>query len=57
MPHFSKRFIYGGFQKIIFCEEFLISFFFNSRVISNTRLVKYTSLTTQQIIQVFLSIC
>jgi hypothetical protein len=58
MPHFSKRFIiYGGFQKIIFQEEFLISFFFNSWVISNTCFVKYTSLTTQQIIQVFLSIC
>jgi hypothetical protein len=57
MPHFSKRFICGGFQTIIFHEEFFILFFFDSRVLSNTRFVKYTSLTTQQIIQVFLSIC
>ena len=30
MLHFSKRFIYGGFQKIVFHEELFISFFFNS---------------------------
>jgi hypothetical protein len=57
MPHFSRMFTYGRIQEAFINKESLIVFFFNFRVISNTRFVKYTSLTTQQIIQVFLSIC
>jgi hypothetical protein len=57
MPYFSTMFTYGRFQEVFINKKFLIVFFFYFRVISNTCLVKNTSLTTQQIIQIFLSIC